>query len=243
MLRFFANQKDVFQTLNPLLKTLTKGKDSLIIATFLFGALTVFQAHHQQAHAEEALIPLTLSEEIDSAVGYIISANNLAPEIPAQIKSLPDGRKAISFEIGDIDTTSVYVSARIKTKSGSVFFTEITDIKPSENIVQSLASCIRSSKIPFVQSQLENLKSLTENRYKQRGLIRDKIVRELDNGEDKRIWKIEKALGLTEQHPISAEAHPIDLIKREFRLLAALKRWEDSKVSKETVFPTPGAVE
>ena len=191
------------------------------------------------ALAEEAVIPLTSSEEIESAVGYVISENRLASEIPAQVKVLPDGRSTISFEIGGVERSSVYVSARVKTKSGKSFFTDITDVKSADLVMQPLPACVRSSKIPFVQRQLENLKSLTENRHTQRGLIKDKIRRELDSGEAKRILKIEKALGLTEQQPISADMHPIELIKREFSLLAALKRWEDSKVLKDAQLPPP----
>lgn len=214
----------------------------ILVTSFLLfaagGALGILQ----QALAEEAVIPLTTSEEIDSAVGYVISENSLASEIPARVSPLPDGRIAVIFEIGDVDKASVYVSARLKTRSGKSFFTDVTDVKTSDVVMQPLPACARNSKIPFVQSQLENLKSLTDNRFTQRGLIKDKIARDLDNGEAKKILKIEKALGLSEQQPISAEMHPFDLIKREFRLLAALKRWEDSKIVKDTPLPPPNTL-
>lgn len=193
------------------------------------------------ALAEEATIPLPTPEEIASAVGYVISENSLASEIPAQVKSLPDGRSAVVFEIGNVDKANVYVSARVKTKAGRTFFTDITYVKSQESIARTLPTCSRNSKIPFVQSQLENLKSLTENRHTQRGLIKEKISRDLDNGEAKRILTIEKALGLNEHQPISVDMHPLELIKREFRLMAALKRWEDSKVIKDAPLPPPSA--
>ncbi len=234
--------RGIFSTKIIISALLRKGsflRPLLVTSSILVASALVTSGIQQQALAEEAVIPLTSSEEIDSAVGYVISENSLASEIPARVKPLPDGRIAVIFEIGDVDRGSIYVSARVKTRSGKSFFTEITDVKPSDVVMQPLPACVRSSKIPFVQRQLENLKSLADNRFTQRGLIKDKIGRDLDNGEAKRILKIERALGLTEQQPISAEMHPFDLIKREFRLLAALKRWEDSKIVKDAPLPPP----
>lgn len=197
----------------------------------------------QQAYAEDAMIPIHSSEDLESAVGYVISENSLSSDIPAQIKLLPDGRRIVSFDIGSVDRSNIYVSAKIKTKSGRSFFLDVTDVKSPDMITQPIPSCVRNSKMPFVQSQLENLKSLTENRYTQRGLIKEKIARDLDNQETKRIFNLERALGLMEQNPMSADMHPIDLIKREFRLIAALKRWEDSKIVKNPPLPPPNTEE